>query len=299
MKVKQKIVLEYLRARLNILALISKEKAAKKAFELFSTPHNRQRKDNPPVYSKAEKLSFEMDGLTIKGFRWNAEAARKVMIIHGFESNSRNFEKYISALIRQHYQVLAFDAPAHGKSDGKSIILPQYVQMLQYAHTLFGPVQGYIAHSFGGLALTHYLEQVPHSSAVRAVLIAPATETTTAVDVFFNLLQLKTDIRKEFDELILKKGGVPASHYSIRRAMKSIQASVLWFHDHEDRITPLKDALMVKEDAAPNIEFVITEGLGHSRIYREPAVLTRTIEFLTAPPRGAVKTVPNRNPEKA
>lgn len=293
MKVKQKILVEYLRARLNILAVISKEKAAKKAFELFSTPRTKQKKENPPVYSKAEKLSFDMDALTIKGFRWNGASENKVLIIHGFESNSRNFEKYINALVKHGTQVLAFDAPAHGKSGGKQIILPQYVQMLQYVHTLYGPIQGYIAHSFGGLALAHFLEQSEHDKNSKAVFIAPATETTSAIDGFFKLLQLKTDIRKEFDELIIQKGGVPASHFSMRRAMQKIKASVLWFHDTEDSVTPLADALNVKKDRHTNVEFITTEGLGHSRIYKDSAVIKRTLDFLMVSDR----VVGIQNPE--
>jgi hypothetical protein len=38
--------------------------------------------------------------------------------------------------------------------------------------------------------------------------------------------------------------------------------------------------MKVKEDNHPNIEFVITKGLGHRRIYRENKVVRRIVEFL-------------------
>lgn len=282
MKVKQKLLVEYLRARLNILAILSKEKAAEEAFTVFSSPAKKQKKENPPIYAKAEKLSFDMDGMRIKGFRWNSGAKKKMLIIHGFNSNSRNFSSYIEALVNSGIELFAFDAPAHGKSGGKTTILPQYVQMLQYVHTLYGSMHGYIAHSFGGLALAHFLENYPHDKHLRAVLIAPATETKSAIDHYFKLLQLKINIRKEFDELILRKGGVPADHYSIRRTMKNIHASVLWFHDLNDDITPFADAKKVEAENFPNLKFIATSGLGHSRIYRDEKVIAQTLQFLLA-----------------
>ncbi|HYC27849.1 MAG TPA: alpha/beta fold hydrolase, partial [Chitinophagaceae bacterium] len=203
MKLGQKIAINYIRAKLNILALVSKEKAAAKAFDLFCTPFRRTRKKKPPIFDKGEKLHFTLEGLTINGHRWNPHQPKKILIVHGFESTSYNFDRYVGPLIKKGYEVLAFDAPAHGISEGKRITLPLYVAMLEKINERYGPIHGFLAHSFGGLALAHFLEKVPHDESARAVLIAPATETSTAIDSFFRFLHLNNDIRKEFDELIL------------------------------------------------------------------------------------------------
>jgi len=281
MKFAQKLALNYIRAKLNIIAVVSKKKAAKKAFQLFCTPFRKQKKHNPLIFDKGEKLSFDLDGLTIKGNRWNHHHTQKVLIIHGFESNSRNFDRYIVPLIRKDYEVVAFDAPAHGRSDGKQLNLPLYVKAIREVHTLYGPFQAYLAHSFGGLALSHFLETIPHDETIKTVLIAPATETTTAIDSFFRIVDLDGEVRKEFDKLIYEKGGVWPNHYSIRRAMKNIRSTVLWIHDEDDDVTPLSDVLKLKNENPPNIKFVFTKGLGHRRIYRENIVVKRILEFLS------------------
>ena len=95
--------------------------------------------------------------------------------------------------------MLAFDAPAHGQSEGTSVTLQDYIDMIRKVVELYGPIDAFICHSFGGLALSHYLETVKHDSHTRAVLIAPATETTTAIDSFFRFLQLNDAVRKEFE----------------------------------------------------------------------------------------------------
>lgn len=280
MKLGQKIAINYIRAKLNILAMVSKEKAAAKAFDLFCTPFRKTRNKKPPIFDKGEKLHFTLEGLTINGHRWNAHAQQKVLIVHGFESTSCNFDRYVVPLVKKGYQVLAFDAPAHGISEGKRITLPLYIETLEKINEKYGPIHGFFAHSFGGLALMHFLEKTQHNETTRVVLVAPATETATAIDSFFHFLHLNSDIRKEFDELIYKKSGVSAEHFSIRRAANNITASVLWLHDEEDQMTPLSDALKVKEDNHPNINFVITKGLGHRRIYRENKIMRQVLEFL-------------------
>jgi pimeloyl-ACP methyl ester carboxylesterase len=137
-----------------------------------------------------------------------------------------------------------------------------------------------MAHSFGGLAVSLALEEISHTENYRLVLIAPATETRTAIDTFFHFLQLDPSLRPEMERIIVMTGGVSSDWYSIRRAMKHIKAQVMWFHDEDDEITPLKDVLKVKEENHPNIEFVFTSGLGHRRIYRDNKVTKAVIDFL-------------------
>jgi hypothetical protein len=91
---------------------------------------------------------------------------------------------------------------------------------------------------------------------------------------------LDSGVRKEFDRLIFNKSGFGAEHFSMRRTMKYIRASVLWFHDEDDELTPLEDALKVRDDGHANVQFRITKGLGHRRIYRDNKIFKETIDFL-------------------
>ena len=280
MKLSQRLAISYIRAKFKLLSSISKKKAAEKAFELFCTPQRRNKKPLPKIFEQAEKLHFRMDGNTIYGWRWNYPAKRKVLILHGFESSATNFDRYIKPLIKKGYEVLVFDAPAHGRSGGTRVNAPLYKRMIQEVNKKYGPVQSYMAHSFGGLAVSLALEETSHTNDYRLVLIAPATETSTAIDSFFKFLQLDAAVRTEFEKVIIKSGGVSSEWYSIKRAMKHIRAKVLWFQDKEDEITPLADVLKVKAENYPNVEFVVTTGLGHRRIYRDNNVLKAIIDFL-------------------
>ena len=280
MKLSQKLVVGYFRAKLNMLSLISKKMAAVSAFNLFCTPLRKSRAKTPPVFSKGEPLEFTINDHKIRGYRWNHPSSKKVLIVHGFESSSKNFERYVNALIKKEYEVLMFDAPAHGRSSGRRITLPLYMATIRRIYDLYGPVDAFIGHSFGGLVLSHFLETLPRNEQGKVVFIAPATEMVTSIDFFFKFLHLGDDVRKEFDKIILEKGGFDASHYSMRRTMKNIEADVLWFHDEEDELTPIGDALKVRDDSHPNVRFYISNGLGHRRIYRDNNIFRETIDFL-------------------
>jgi len=285
MKLKQKLAIGYIRAQLNILSLVSHKKAARKAFELFCTPQEKAAKKQGHFSEKGEKLSFKLEGHTVRGHRWlphqaSTDSLKKVLIAHGFESASRNFDQYVLPFLKKGYEVLAFDAPAHGQSGGKRITLPLYVRTIQTIYEQYGPIDSFMGHSLGGLAITLFLESLPPIRNTKLVLIAPPCEMVTAVDSFFRLLQLNKEVRKEFDDYSYELFDRPFSYYSIRRALHQVHSDILWLQDEEDKITPLKDALRVKEDQHPNIHFVITKGLGHRRIYRDPAVTGQIVDFL-------------------
>jgi pimeloyl-ACP methyl ester carboxylesterase len=281
MKVGQKLVTGFIKLKLKLLAFFSKKMAAEKAFQLFCKPFAKPIKKVPAVFEKAEIITFNFNGSTIRGYRWNHPKAHKVLIIHGFSSAAYKFSSYVEAFINKDYEVLAFDAPAHGNSEGKTVNALVYSEMIKKVIELYGPVNSFMAHSFGGLALSLALENIQHDDTARIVFIAPATETNTAIDTALNVMQLKdATVRKEIDNIIFKISGKETSWFSMRRAMNNIKAKVLWIHDEDDDATPVNDALKVKEDNHPNIEFIITKGLGHRRIYHDIEVKKRVVDFL-------------------
>lgn len=279
MRLSQRLALKYVRTKFKLLSSISKRKAAQKAFKLFCTPQYRNKKKLPLFFEKAESLKFEFEKNKIQGYCWNRHAEKKILILHGFESSIINFDRYIKPLICLGYCVMGFDAPAHGKSSGKMFNALLYRQFIDKINKNYGPVTNFLAHSLGGLAICLMLEEWEHNETFKVVLVAPATETTTAIDNFFTLLKLKKGVRNEFNNIIADKTGKLPEWFSIARTSKAIKAKVLWFHDRDDHMTPLTDVQKIIEKKYTNFEFVITEGLGHRRIYRDNKVSKKIIEF--------------------
>ena len=280
MSLAKRLAVRYIRTRLALLSKISKRKAAEKAFEIFTTPPTRVKKELPPIFKKAESLQFQFHDVPIHGYRWNHPQEKKVLILHGFESSAVNFEKYIQPLLKKGYEVLAFDAPAHGRSGGKIINAVDYKNFIQHILRVFGPITNFITHSFGGLALSLTLEEVPHDESWKAVLIAPATESERAMRNFFHVVKPDDEIKKEFQQLVEEANGKPLSWYSVARASAQIKAQVLFLQDKLDLQTPFADVEPIIQKAYPNFRFVISEGLGHRRIYKDASSIKAIMEFL-------------------
>jgi len=279
-KLGQQIATGYYRTKFKVLSAISHRKAAELALDLFTTPQFHSRKPLPEIFKEAEKLQFKHYGETVTGYGWNRGGHRKVLIVHGFNSSVAKFDRYIKPLMRKGYEVLAFDAPAHGYSTGKTLNAVVFKEMITYINKEYGPIKSFMGHSFGCLAICLALEEIEHDEDHHVVLIAPATESKTAIDIFFSFMRLNEGVRKEFDDYIYRLRNKPSEWYSVSRAVKNLKAKILWCHDEDDTMTPWPDAKKVMDEKHYNIEFIITKGLGHRRIYRENKISKAIIEFL-------------------
>lgn len=281
MKLTQRIVLSFYRKKFKALELFSPTFAAKELFKLFCTPYTRRRsQETPPIFKQAEKLTFSFQKHNIHGFGWRPETpkGKKILICHGFDSLSYRFEKYIQPLTKEGFEVFAFDAPGHGKSSGKTINALLYRDMIIEVCASYGPFFGIMAHSFGGIAATLFIEQLKDNLPNRLILIAPATETTRSIIDFCRYLQISKKLQEEMEKLIVKIGGKQPSWYSVARIIQSITIPTLWLHDVDDRITPYDDMKHLTHLNLPHVTFMITKGLGHS-LYNDEKVTKRIIEY--------------------
>jgi esterase/lipase len=280
MRLSEKLALTFIRTKFKLLSLLSKRKAAENAFLLFCTPQYRNLKPPPRVFEFAEKVQYRFREFTIAGYGWNRNAKTKCLILHGFESSVINFDRYVQPLLDKGYGVMAFDAPAHGRSTGYRVNAVVYKEMIETLHKEFGPFKRFIAHSLGGLALSLALEDIDHDDSYRVAMIAPAAETTTAIDSFFDVMKFPAALRPYFETIIASNSGHPSEWFSVPRALTNIHAQVLICQDKNDDMTPIKDLQPLMDDKRDNLRFLITEGLGHRRIYRDNKVSKAIIDFL-------------------
>ena len=283
MKWSQRIMLKYYRTKIKTLGMVSPEKAAAAAFDLFCTPFRVKKEVKAPaIFHQSTPVSVELMGITVRGFQWKSELAqaRKVLIIHGFSSYAYKFEAYVSSLVKNGYEVLAFDAPGHGISDGKRINALIYRDCILAIENQFGPLYGMIAHSLGGLAASLAIEKMENNSNRKLVLIAPATETKRAIENFFALIPAKKEVQEAFEAHIQQLAGEPIEYFSVPRVVKKISASVLWVHDETDTICTFKDVKPLLSQHIPGTEFYITNGLGHNKIYKESSTRNKIMAFL-------------------
>ncbi len=284
MKLGQRLLIGYYKNKLRSLSYLSKERAAKEAFRLFCTPYTRKiTQKRPAIFTKADPKQVQFEGLSIKGYGWQSPnpTGKKVMILHGFSSYAYKFEHYVPLFLQMGYDVLAFDAPGHGDSEGKIVNALIYKRFICLVNELENGIDAFIAHSFGGLALSLAMLELPNAAHKKMVLIAPATETTSALKGFYTMLQVKPDLQAAIEDYIISMAGKPISYFSVTQALTVLDTPSLWIHDKNDRICPFSDTLQAQTNAKAHQEFFITEGLGHNKVYRDQGVMKKIGAYLT------------------
>lgn len=283
MKITQRIGIGFSRTKIKTIALISEKKAAELAFDLFCTPYrNKTKHKSPFLFHKSEQLVFGLGNIQIYGWFWKPlhSNGKKILIVHGLNSNSFKFEKYVSMLTIAGFEVLTFDAPGHGLSGGKRINALLYSKLILEINKKYGPLYGIMAHSLGGLAAALAAEKL--NTIAKLVLIAPATETITAINNFFKFFNLPDSLKKTFEEVLEEIAQRPVSYFSVSRSIPLIHSNILWLHDSEDKVCPFKDVEPIQQMNLPNVSFYITKGLGHSNIYKEQKVANTIVSFFTS-----------------
>jgi pimeloyl-ACP methyl ester carboxylesterase len=283
----ERMYLQFLRTKFKTLGLLSPSVAAKFAFDLFSTPYPKFKKRKAPaIFNQAKAMQVTVsDGILINGFEWNASKPNglTVLIAHGYASYTYKFEQYIQPLLKSGFRVLGFDAPAHGLSKGKQINALIYKDAIEHIIKVCGPIDHFIGHSLGGLTMALIAENMENPKMHKFVLIAPATKTTTTLDGFFQMMHLSTEIREAFMQELKNRTEFPVTYFEADRAVQKFEGPLLWVHDEGDKVCPYKDLVNFKNNAPDNIKFLITNGLGHNKVYKTPEVIDKIVSFLTSP----------------
>ncbi len=282
--ISERMYLQYLRTKFKTLGLVSPATAGKIAFDLFCTPYPKYKKrKSPAIFHQAKPITITLsDGIQLKGFEWTPQKSiqKTVLIAHGYASFGYKFEQYIPPLLKMGYRVLIFDAPGHGLSQGKYINILIYLNALKQIIKTVGPVDHFIGHSLGGITLAMLAETIPNPEQHKFVLIAPATKTTTTFNNYFKMMHFNETIKAAFLSLLANNTNQPITHFEADRAIEKYAGPILWVHDADDMVCPYKDLINFQEKAPKNINFLITKGLGHNKVYKTQGVIDKIMSFL-------------------
>jgi pimeloyl-ACP methyl ester carboxylesterase len=282
----ERMYLRYLRTKFRTIGTLSPAIAGKLAFNLFCTPYPKYKKTKAPaIFHQAKKIQIKVSGdITIKGYEWQATKpnGKTVLICHGYASYFYKFDQYVQPLLKQGFRVIGFDAPAHGQSEGKYINVIVYKDAIEHIIRVCGPIDHFMGHSLGGITLAMIAETISNPKEHKFVLIAPATKTTTTFESYFNMMHFSEAVREGFLNELGKQTNLPVSYFEADRAIEKYKGEILWVHDQGDRVCPYQDLVNFKNNAPENIKFLITNGLGHNKVYKTPDIIDKIVAFLSA-----------------
>jgi pimeloyl-ACP methyl ester carboxylesterase len=216
---------------------------------------------------------------------WRLGEGPAVLLVHGYEDDNSLWSPLIDVLADAGRAVVAFDAPAHGASEGEWGLGWETADAIHAVREALGPVDAVVAHSVGcgGVlgAMTEGFE------VDRAVFVAPtplgikATGTNDRWHRYADRLGTPEDVvlaaRAHYEESI----GPTRAAFDGQGALASIGAELLVVHSTDDERMAYEGACSVVE-AASSATLVTVHGLTHRSTARDPEVVRQIAAFLTS-----------------
>jgi pimeloyl-ACP methyl ester carboxylesterase len=230
----------------------------------------------------ALELPFE-NGL-VRGRCWGEGPT--VYLVHGWGGWGLQLAAFVPPLVDAGFRVIAFDAPSHGESapgrdGGQRASLPELSDAFEAVVAAYGPAYGVVAHSIGAAGVMLALRN--GFDARRLVFLATATDFRDVLDQYQAYFGFGRRTRERFLRRFSRRFGPMESYAAIplvdALAEERELPALLAIHDRSDRETPT-DGSIALVNVWPDAKLHLTDGLGHNRILRDPAVVTSAVDFL-------------------
>ena len=202
---------------------------------------------------------------------------KKILLVHGWSGRGTQLVKIADEMIANGYMTISFDAPAHGKSEGKTTIMTEFIASILEIEKQFGPFEFAIGHSLGGMSILNAIKQ--NLNVKKAVIIGSGDIIQDIIDDFIKKLELKPKIGLLLKNHFERNFGEPMENYAASFSAKSVTIPVLIVHDKNDDDVNVKAAYNIHENLK-NSTLLITEGLGHRKILGDAEVIKSIKEFI-------------------
>lgn len=201
----------------------------------------------------------------------------KVLLTHGWAGDAQQMRPLADTLAAAGFDPVLLDLPAHGRSSGWRSNLLQWVRALFAVTARLGPWDGVVAHSLGGLALSHALARgLP---AKRAALIALAPPPAQFLRWFAQAMgtgeSLATHMRGRFE----RREGASLGDFEPAWLAERVAQPTLIVHDRGDVTAPIAGSETLLAGLADG-RLHVTDGLGHRRLLSDPAVMLQVAAHL-------------------
>jgi pimeloyl-ACP methyl ester carboxylesterase len=221
----------------------------------------------------------------------DGEARGTVLLVHGWTSEAAFMTAFTEPLRRSGMRVVAFDFPAHGLSPGRRTNLADCARAMLAVCDHFGPIDGVVAHSFGGFVALLVSEGGPpidHAHPIgRFVLISCPNKLSEVTRNFGKTLNLDPAAQRIYERHLERVGHRPVATFSAADLLRNVASPVLIIHGRDDDEVTFRNA----EDIAaahPDARLMPFAGLGHRNVLFAPPVF-RAVMNEFAPTRDAAR----------
>jgi pimeloyl-ACP methyl ester carboxylesterase len=262
-----------------VLCQLAPRLAAHMTYALLSKPPRSPEKPwQAQLRSRAKTSILHHSGRELAVYEWGSGPT--VLLVHGWGAHALHMGRMVDPLVDAGYRVVAFDAPAHGRSQGRNTDLIEFASAIATVAERCGPVHGLLAHSFG-VSMALYAQRDWGVTCKRQVLLSSFSHCKWFTDAFAHYLSLKPEVMDAARQMMVERygGRLDWDRLSVVELLRRTRQPTLLMHDQDDEEIPFSHSVALLE-GAPQAQFHATQGLGHHRLLGNPEVIDRVVQFM-------------------
>tara|TARA_R110002126_G_scaffold112105_1_gene250185 strand:- start:44978 stop:45853 length:876 start_codon:yes stop_codon:yes gene_type:complete len=202
---------------------------------------------------------------------------KKVILAHGWSGRGTQLFMIANKLLEKGFMTISFDAPAHGKSTGKTTNLIEYVATIKAIYQEYGPFEAAVGHSFGAMAIMNTQAEI--SCFKKIVIIGSGDKTSDILYNFSKNLSLNNTFGAKLITYFEKKWRSKVDDYATNKAAEKVKTPVLVIHDTIDGDVHVSCAINIRQNLKKGTLY-LTNGLGHTKILRDKEIANKIVDFI-------------------
>jgi len=277
---RQALQVTITRQAFRVLGLLAPGLAAAWALRIWYRTHRFRESEHDAHWRAQARLQMLEHAFgRIAVYRWGETDRPLVLCLHGWNGRASQFATMLPVLLKAGYQVLAFDAPGHGKSSGHRCDIFRFTAVLQDAVAGLGSIHAVIASSYGGMVAAYAIKHLG-LPAQKLVMIASPVSTHYLLDKLAESLGMTRRVMQRVEKRIRHEFGEDVfERMSAEQNLKNAELPILLIHDKQDQAVSWRNSeriVAVARNATP----VYTEGHGHRRLLRDKKLIRKVVSFI-------------------
>ena len=248
--------------------------ARRQAEHLFTTPPRVPLRQKGGISARRDTVVAGDRSIAV--WQAGAPAAPAVLLAHGWGGRGAQMASFVAPLRDRGFRVVWFDQPGHGESDSGRVALPDFVRTIEALDASHGPFHAVIGHSLGAAALGIAMRR--GFAPERVIFVSSPASLREHTGRFARALGIAPWVRDAMRKRLERRHGMSFDEIDRIEELETLAIPALLVHDRNDRQVPIENGQRLRH-RIPGARLIVTHGLGHNRILREPAVVNAVADF--------------------
>ena len=233
------------------------------------------------ILDLAESWTTSFESFQIQGYRWGPTQGKLVVLVHGWEGHTGNLGAVAMTLVKSGYQVLGFDAPAHGRSSSGRTDMFQFARFITIMLEEHKP-HLVISNSFGTTSAMLALRALKHFPLQHWIMIASPYTFLSRMETVRKLYHVPKSAMRKLHTHIEDTTGedihqLNFQHY--KQYLNSVRSLSIIHAEHDSVVA--SDYARDIHDACEGSKLYIMKGSGHYGILWSDELLTLLKKMLS------------------